>query len=169
MALPVEQRRNYKHAIDGLIRLIREEGPRSLMRGVWANTSRGVLMTAGQLASYDEFKKLLLKTGLMKDNLATHFTASFMAGFVATTMCINSGKSTDSRCSPIDVCKTRIMNATSRTGGAISILRDAVKTEGLKFMFRGWTPSFVRLCPQTVVTFIVLEQQKKWWKVWTGQ
>ncbi len=169
MALPVEQRRNYKHAIDGLIRLIREEGPRSLMRGVWANTSRGVLMTAGQLASYDEFKKLLLKTRLMKDNLATHFTASFMAGFVATTMYVISDKYIDCRCSPIDVCKTRIMNSTSRTGGAISILRDAVKTEGLKFMFRGWTPSFVRLCPQTVVTFVVLEQQKKWWKVWTGQ
>ena len=62
------------------------------------------------------------------------------------------------------------MNATSRaTGGAVSILKDAVRTEGVKFMFRGWTPSFVRLCPQTVVTFIVLEQQKKWWKVWTGQ
>jgi len=43
-------------------------------------------MTAGQLASYDEFKKLLLKTAIMRDNLATHFTASFMAGFVATTM-----------------------------------------------------------------------------------
>ena len=49
-------------------------------------------MTAGQLASYDEFKKLLLKTRLMKDNLATHFTASFMAGFVATTMYIISDK-----------------------------------------------------------------------------
>lgn len=47
-------------------------------------------MTAGQLASYDEFKKLLLKTGMMKDNLATHFTASFMAGFVATTMYVIS-------------------------------------------------------------------------------
>ena len=90
MALPLEQRRNYKHALDGLIRLIREEGPRSLMRGVWANTSRGVLMTAGQLASYDEFKKLLMKTGLMRDNLGTHFTASFMAGFVATTMYVIS-------------------------------------------------------------------------------
>ena|ERR1700734_726242 len=86
MSLPVEQRRNYKHALDGLIRLIREEGPSSLMRGLFANTSRGVLMTAGQLASYDEFKKLLLKTGLMGDHLGTHFTASFMAGFVATTM-----------------------------------------------------------------------------------
>jgi dicarboxylate transporter 10 len=86
LSLPPEQRRNYKHALDGLIRLVREEGFKSLSRGLVANTSRGVLMTAGQLASYDEFKKLLMKTGVMKDNLATHFTASFMAGFVATTM-----------------------------------------------------------------------------------
>jgi solute carrier family 25 (mitochondrial dicarboxylate transporter), member 10 len=86
MSLPPAQRRNYNHAIDGLIRLIREEGSSALTRGLVANTSRGVLMTAGQLASYDEFKKLLFKTRVMGDNLATHFTASFMAGFVATTM-----------------------------------------------------------------------------------
>ena len=86
MALHPEHRRNYKHAFDGFIRLIREEGFPALTRGLVANTSRGVLMTAGQLASYDEFKNLLLKTRVMGDNLATHFTASFMAGFVATTM-----------------------------------------------------------------------------------
>lgn len=86
MSLPPDQRRNYKNALDGLIRLIREEGSSALTRGLLANTSRGVLMTAGQLASYDEFKNLILKTKLMGDNLATHFTASFMAGFVATTM-----------------------------------------------------------------------------------
>jgi len=88
LSLPPEQRRNYKNALDGLARMIREEGTNAMMRGLVANTSRGVLMTAGQLASYDEFKKLLLKTGLMGDTLATHFTASFMAGFVATTMYI---------------------------------------------------------------------------------
>jgi solute carrier family 25 (mitochondrial dicarboxylate transporter), member 10 len=86
MALPPDHRRNYKHAFDGLIRLVKEEGPKALTKGLIANTSRGVLMTAGQLASYDEFKTLLLKTRVMKDNLSTHFTASFLAGFVATTM-----------------------------------------------------------------------------------
>jgi solute carrier family 25 (mitochondrial dicarboxylate transporter), member 10 len=86
MALHPEQRRNYKHAFDGFIRLIREEGFPALTRGLVANTSRGVLMTAGQSASYDEFKNLLLRTRVMGDNLATHFSASFMAGFVATTM-----------------------------------------------------------------------------------
>ena len=94
-ALPLDQRRNYKNVFEGLIRLVREEGPMALTRGLIANTSRGVFMTAGQLASYDEFKKLLLKTGLMKDNLATHFTASFMAGFVATTLYIFSYQVSD--------------------------------------------------------------------------
>lgn len=62
------------------------------------------------------------------------------------------------------------MNAKEKpAGGAVSILKDAIRNEGLRFMFRGWTPSFVRLCPQTIVTFVVLEQQKKWWRIWTGQ
>jgi solute carrier family 25 (mitochondrial dicarboxylate transporter), member 10 len=170
MSLPPGQRRNYKHALDGLIRLIREEGVSALARGLIANTSRGVLMTAGQLASYDEFKKMLLKTRLMEDNLATHFTASFMAGLVATTMYFKHSIWLTNRCSPIDVCKTRIMNAKEHPSrGALLILRHALRSEGIRFMFRGWTPSFMRLCPQTIVTFVVLEQQKKWWRIWTRQ
>ncbi len=31
--LPKEQRRNYKHAIDGLVRIYREEGPKKLFNG----------------------------------------------------------------------------------------------------------------------------------------
>ncbi|RFU29382.1 hypothetical protein B7463_g6965, partial [Scytalidium lignicola] len=59
-ALPPEKRRNYKNAIDGLIRMTKEEGWKSLFRGVWPNSMRAILMTAGQLASYDGFKRLLI-------------------------------------------------------------------------------------------------------------
>lgn len=31
--LPKEKRRNYKHAIDGVIRICREEGPKKLFNG----------------------------------------------------------------------------------------------------------------------------------------
>ncbi|KAG0646085.1 Dicarboxylate carrier 1 [Hyphodiscus hymeniophilus] len=84
-ALPKAERRNYKNAIDGLIRMTREEGWKSLFRGVWPNSMRAVLMTASQLASYDGFKRILIESTPMEDGLTTHFTASFMAGFVATT------------------------------------------------------------------------------------
>jgi len=148
-ALPKEERRNYKNAIDGLIRMTREEGWKSLFRGVWPNSMRAVLMTASQLASYDGFKRLLIENTPMEDGLTTHFTASFMAGFVATTVC-----------SPVDVIKTRIMSA-SESKGLARLLADVYRVEGVGWMFRGWVPSFIRLGPHTIATFLFLEQHKK--------
>jgi dicarboxylate transporter 10 len=49
-ALSPSEQRKYKHAIDGLIRMMREEGFASLWRGVWPNSMRAALMTASQLA-----------------------------------------------------------------------------------------------------------------------
>ncbi|KIW06301.1 uncharacterized protein PV09_02767 [Verruconis gallopava] len=147
-SLPPEKRRNYKHALDGLLRMYRAEGWKSLWKGVWPNSLRATLMTASQLASYDIFKSVLLKQMDMKDNLTTHFTASFLAGFVATTIC-----------SPVDVIKTRVMSATEHTG-LITLLTQTTHKEGLTWMFRGWVPSFIRLGPHTIFTFIFLEQHK---------
>ena len=37
---PLEQRYNYKHAIDGLVKLVKEEGLKGLTRGLTPNTVR---------------------------------------------------------------------------------------------------------------------------------
>ena len=91
--------------------MIRDEGVSSLGRGVGPNVFRAILMNASQLASYvaysflsrlvislfcsyDYFKAELLKTKYFDDNIYCHFTASFAAGTVATTVC-----------SPADVIK----------------------------------------------------------------
>jgi len=148
-ALPKEERRNYKNAIDGLVRMTKEEGWKSLFRGVWPNSMRAVLMTASQLASYDGFKQFLIQHTPLADNLTTHFTASFMAGFVATTIC-----------SPVDVLKTRIMSQ-SESKGLGKLLADVYRVEGIGWMFRGWVPSFIRLGPHTIATFLFLEEHKK--------
>lgn len=149
LTMPPEKQRKYKHALDGLIRMVREEGINSLFRGINANCARGVLMTASQLASYDTFKKGLLNTGYFSEGLVTHFSASLMAGFVATTVC-----------SPFDVIKTRMMNSKS-SRSFVEVLKYAIQHEGWGFAFRGFVPSFIRLGPHTIVTFMVLEQQKR--------
>ncbi|KAH1557812.1 hypothetical protein KXX57_000029 [Aspergillus fumigatus] len=159
-ALPPAQRRNYKHALHGLIQMTRTEGAASLFRGVWPNSTRAVLMTASQLASYDTFKRLCLEKLGMSDNLVTHFTASLMAGFVATTVC-----------SPVDVIKTRVMTASpAQTQGhtLLGLLRDIYRKEGFAWAFRGWVPSFIRLGPHTIATFIFLEEHKKLYRVLKG-
>ena len=147
-ALPLDQRRKYKHVFDGLARTAREEGVARLWRGVWPNSSRAVLMTVGQLASYDVFKRMLLEQTPLKDNLTTHFTASFMAGFVATTIC-----------SPVDVVKTKVMGSTEHKS-IMKIVTDTTRNEGLRWMFKGFVPSFIRVGPHTILTFIFLEQHK---------
>ncbi|CAI0432734.1 unnamed protein product, partial [Linum tenue] len=48
--------------------------------------NRAMLVTASQLASYDQFKETILEKGVMSDGLGTHVTASFTAGFVAAVV-----------------------------------------------------------------------------------
>uniref|UniRef100_A0A2K5J6Q1 Solute carrier family 25 member 10 n=1 Tax=Colobus angolensis palliatus TaxID=336983 RepID=A0A2K5J6Q1_COLAP len=47
--LPQGQRRNYTHALDGLYRVAREEGLRRLFSGATMASSRGALVTVGQV------------------------------------------------------------------------------------------------------------------------
>jgi dicarboxylate transporter 10 len=155
-ALPREQRRNYKHALDGVFRMAREEGIGSLWKGVWPNSSRAVLMTVGQLATYDGFKQMLLEYTPLKDGLSTHFTASFLAGFVATTIC-----------SPVDVIKTRVMSSNEHHT-ILKLVTDITRQEGIRWMFKGWVPSFIRVGPHTILTFLFLEQHKKWYRQLKG-
>ena len=156
MSKPPSARRNYKHALDGLLRMAREEGPASLFRGVTANSARAILMNSSQLASYDAFKSMFLDTFHLPDNISTHFLSSLLAGFVATTIC-----------SPVDVVKSRIMSAGGKRN-LLAVVRTAQKEEGLLWMFRGWTPSFVRLGPQTIFTMVFFEQHKKLYRSWKG-
>ncbi|KAL0278359.1 UNVERIFIED_CONTAM: hypothetical protein PYX00_000197 [Menopon gallinae] len=145
--LPPESRRNYKNAIHGLWRVYREEGVKRLFSGASTATSRAVLMTIGQLCFYDQVKSLLLSMPAFEDNLTTHFLASLSAGAIATTMT-----------QPLDVLKTRAMNAKP---GEFANMRELIiytaKLGPLGF-FKGYVPAFVRLGPQTILTFVFMEQ-----------
>ena len=48
--LPPAERRNYKNAIDGLIKVYRFEGVKSLFNGATMATSRAIMMTIGQVS-----------------------------------------------------------------------------------------------------------------------
>ncbi|EQB50265.1 hypothetical protein CGLO_10310 [Colletotrichum gloeosporioides Cg-14] len=155
-ALPAAERRNYNHALEGMLRMAREEGMMSWFRGVLPNSMRAAAMTASQLASYDTFKGMLIRHTPMGDNLTTHFTASFLAGVMAATVT-----------SPIDVIKTRVMSATTQEGLAHTLAK-IYKAEGLGWMFKGWVPSFLRLGPQTICTFVFLEMHRKVYRAVTN-
>ena len=121
-------------------------------------------MTIGQLCFYDQVKALLLGTPYFSDNLVTHFTSSLCAGAIATTMT-----------QPLDVCKTRAMNAKpGEFKGALDLIRFTGRNGPMAFYkvrltrpdhfkliilyLQGYIPAFVRLGPQTILTFVFFEQ-----------
>ena len=154
--LPLAQRRNYKSVVDAITRMAKDEGVTSLWRGSSLTVNRAMLVTASQLASYDEFKEKILKNGWMKDGLGTHVIASFSAGFVAAVAS-----------NPVDVIKTRVMNMKVEAGspppysGAIDCALKTVRAEGPMALYKGFIPTITRQGPFTVVLFVTLEQVRK--------
>ncbi|KAL7104315.1 hypothetical protein ACP275_08G236300 [Erythranthe tilingii] len=157
--LPVPQRRNYKSVVDAITQMSRSEGIASLWRGSSLTVNRAMLVTASQLASYDQFKELILEKRLMNDGLGTHVTASFAAGFVASVAS-----------NPVDVIKTRVMNMRVEEGaappykGAVDCAMKTIRAEGPMALYKGFIPTISRQGPFTVVLFVTLEQVRKLFK-----
>ncbi|KAI3699179.1 hypothetical protein L2E82_43276 [Cichorium intybus] len=151
--VPAAERRNYKSAVDAISQMVKNEGIGSLWRGSSLTVNRAMLVTASQLASYDQFKETILDKGLMKDGLGTHVTASFGAGFVAAVVT-----------NPVDVIKTRVMNMRVEAGkappyaGAIDCAMKTIKAEGPMALYNGFIPTISRQGPFTIVLFVTLEQ-----------
>ncbi|KAI3895872.1 hypothetical protein MKW98_025663 [Papaver atlanticum] len=154
--LPLAQRRNYKSVVDAITQMTKQEGITSLWRGSSLTVNRAMIVTASQLASYNQFKELILEKGIMKDGLGTHITASFSAGFVAAVAS-----------NPIDVIKTRVMNMRVEPGvappytGALDCAVKTIKAEGPMALYKGFIPTISRQGPFTVVLFVTLEQVRK--------
>ncbi|CAJ0959793.1 unnamed protein product [Ranitomeya imitator] len=151
--LPAHLRRNYAHVLDGMYRVVQEEGFRKLFSGATMASSRGALVTVGQLACYDQAKQLVLNTGFMSDNILTHFLASSIAGGCATFLC-----------QPLDVLKTRLMNSKGEYRGVVHCAMETAKLGPLAF-YKGLVPAGIRLVPHTVLTFVFLEQLRKYFGV----
>lgn len=154
--LPPAQQRNYKSVVDAITRMAKQEGVTSLWRGSSLTVNRAMLVTASQLASYDQFKEMILEKGVMRDGLGTHVTASFAAGFVAAVAS-----------NPVDVIKTRVMNMKVEAGkeppyaGALDCALKTVRAEGPLALYKGFIPTISRQGPFTVVLFVTLEQVRK--------
>ncbi|NXB60049.1 DIC protein, partial [Struthidea cinerea] len=153
MKQPPAQRRNYSHALDGMYRVLREEGLKKLFSGASAASCRGALVTVGQLSCYDQAKQLVLATGLLSDNIFTHFLSSFIAGGCATFLC-----------QPLDVLKTRLMNSHGEYRSVTHCAMETAKLGPLAF-YKGFVPAAIRLVPQTILTFLFLEQLRKYFGI----
>jgi dicarboxylate transporter 10 len=93
---------------------------------------------------------MLLDTKYFSDNVVTHFTASLSAGTIATLIS-----------QPLDVFKTRLMNSKPGEFKTLAALFRYTQRTGVKGFFKGFFPAWIRLGPQTILTFMFFEQLKQ--------
>ncbi|XP_025940956.1 mitochondrial uncoupling protein 2-like [Apteryx rowi] len=146
-----EGSRRYQGTVDAYRTIAKEEGVRGLWKGTAPNIARNAIVNCAELVTYDLVKEALLESHLMTDNLPCHFAAAFGAGFCATLVA-----------SPVDVVKTRYMNAApGQYGGAARCALATLRREGPAAFYKGFTPAFLRLGSWNVVMFVTYEQLKR--------
>lgn len=54
----------------------------------------------------------------------------------------------------------------SSSQSSLEVLTRSMRDEGLKFLFKGWTPAFIRLGPNTVLMFVFFEVRSLCLSMW---
>ncbi|NWJ07420.1 UCP2 protein, partial [Crypturellus undulatus] len=143
--------RRYRGTVDAYRTIAREEGVRGLWRGTVPNVARNAIVNCAELVTYDLAKEALVGSHLMADDLPCHFAAAFGAGFCTTLVA-----------SPVDVVKTRYMNAPpGRYGGAVCCALATLRCEGPAAFYKGFSPAFLRLGSWNIVMFVTYEQLQR--------
>jgi len=154
--LPLHQRRNYTSVGNALSRMVKQDGVSSLWTGSAPTVTRAMLVTAAQLATYDQIKDTIEESHLVSEGLATQIVASCGAGVLASVAS-----------NPIDVVKTRVMNMKVTPGeappyrGAWDCAVKTVRAEGPLALYKGFVPTVTRQGPFAIILFLSLEQIKK--------
>merc|ERR1711879_131242 len=143
--LPESRRRGYRHVLDGIARICREEGPLALWRGCGPTVVRAALVTASQITTYEEAKAALHRAAV-PDGIRAHLICAMAS---ATVACVVT--------SPVDLVKTRLMNAQPPWPcyrGPVDVILSTMRTEGLLAFYKGLTATFLRLWPHTVILWL---------------
>eukprot|EP01060_Flectonema_neradi_P031779 TRINITY_DN4909_c2_g1_i2.p1 TRINITY_DN4909_c2_g1~~TRINITY_DN4909_c2_g1_i2.p1 ORF type:complete len:295 (+),score=32.07 TRINITY_DN4909_c2_g1_i2:81-965(+) len=143
--------KKYPGLISAFKQILKQESLSGLYKGASPNVGRAGICACVELSAYDEVKSRLLASSFWGygDTLPTHIGASLIAGFLSTVAS-----------QPVDLVKSRLMQqgTDSRYSSPLSCLRITYRNEGLRGMYAGFWPSYMRIAPHTLVIFVVIEQ-----------
>eukprot|EP00775_Hariotina_reticulata_P008029 gene8029-8225_t len=127
--------------------VVKESGVKGLWKGATPGVVRAAVLTASQCATYDEVKGRVMAVTGWRDTASTHLATAMITGLVSTTAT-----------NPVDVVKTFMFVGGKSHSSPIACAAAIYHQHGFGGFWRGWLANYTRLGPQTVVTFLVVEQ-----------
>lgn len=139
-----------KSTLETISNVVKENGVKGLWKGAIPGTIRSSMLTASQCATYDEVKRHMLTSGLLPhDGIALHFVSSMLAGFITTTIT-----------NPMDVVKTRMYVGGNAYKSPLHCMKSIYMQEGMMGFMKGWSASYSRLGPHTIIMFLMAEKMR---------
>ena len=143
--LPKKEQRGYKNVFNALHRIVSEEGVLTLWRGCQPNIIRAITLNAVLPTTYTQMKQLFLSKNYFSDDIKCYVVASSISGFISTVVAL-----------PADIIKTRCQTVTLKQSYKQMII-NIITQEGFLALWKGFTPCYLRLVPQSILFFIFLE------------
>jgi len=131
-------------------KILKHEGIGGLWTSWSANVVRNSIINAAELASYDQYKQMILEKGLMRDATPCYLTCAFAAGFTAVIFG-----------SPLDFCTTRHMNNPDKYNNPIDVMVKTFRQEGPTAFYKGFVPNVARLGTFNMILWFTLENIRK--------
>ncbi|KAL0822034.1 hypothetical protein ABMA28_005406 [Loxostege sticticalis] len=125
--------RRYRGVLHAFYRIVREDGFFTLWRGGSLTMYRSMLVSTAQIGTYAEVNEFLRQNQVLQNYYTTHVVTSMASSLVTTILSL-----------PIDVVKTRYQ-VRSDTMTQRDILNEIVLQKGIRYLWKGVTPYFIRM------------------------
>lgn len=153
--IAVGYQHRHETMLDAFRKIYRAHGMRGLYRGVLVTIPRGMLGSGSQIASFGYTKDILQRKTDLNSTIIS-FVSGCVAGTVMTVVM-----------HPPDVISTRLYNqGTNANGqgiyysGVIDCFAKTIKTEGLRGLYKGFWPHYVRLGPHCLLVLLFFDELK---------
>lgn len=149
----------YRNAGHALFVILREEGVKTLYRGVGLTALRQATNQAANFTAYTELKRVL-------HGYQPKYAGQDLPSWQTAIIGLISGACGPFTNAPIDTIKTRIQRATALPGETAwsrvtTVASTMFKEEGFAAFYKGITPRVARVAPGQAVVFTVYEKVKK--------
>ena len=161
----------YRNAAHAVYTIVREEGVKTLYRGVSLTALRQATNQGANFTAYQELKKLAYSyqphlSGVDVNDPTKVSTQLPLPSYQTMLIGLISGAMGPFSNAPIDTIKTRLQKSsyppgTSALEKIMGIVREMIRTEGAKAFYKGITPRVLRVAPGQAVVFPVYEKVRQ--------
>lgn len=145
----------YKNFVDAFITIIKNEGFLALYTGILPTIVRASVIAAVEMSVYETIKLYISEVlEVQSSSVIVHIISALIAS------CLSSLASC-----PFDMARSRVMNQPVRRDGVGALYKGpfhclyiSVKQEGVLVLWAGFWALLLRLVPNTVLTFMIMEQ-----------